>query len=242
MQNDNTLNLGELASYLGWSTRFIEGLVRGEKLPSHNRDGQLVFRRDEIIEWLDRKIQTLDAARVVELDLKFEHDLLQTGVFKQQRPDQLTAQLPLEGILIDTPVDTKSAVLRTLVDLAWHSGRLLDREHLHASLLERESLISTALPGGIAICHPRRPLPGAIQELLLVFMRTAGAVDFGAPDGQPTRLYFLLCAPDDQSYLHSLARLSRILHATNVLDDLTSASTPEAVYGVLSEAERVIKR
>lgn len=231
------LSIGQLAAYLGWSTRFIEGLVRGERLPAMEIDGQWRFRRDDVVDWLERKIQTLDAAHVTELEHKMESVLLANGVFRvPHRMDRLASRLPLKGIALDVPLTAKSQVLRSLADLGEATGLLLDRDHLLASLIDRESLCSTALPGGVALCHPRRPIPLAIERQFLCFLRTAAPVDFGAEDGEGTSLFFLLCAPDDRSHLHGLARLARILHggATGLLGKAASSVELSAVF---AEAE-----
>ena len=67
---NDALTIGEVAASFGWSTRFVEALVRGEKIPGLEINGTHYFRRDDIIDWLDQKIQTLDAARLGELERK----------------------------------------------------------------------------------------------------------------------------------------------------------------------------
>lgn len=235
-----TINIGQLSAYLGWSPRFLEGLVRGENLPGLEIDGQWRFRRDDVVDWLEQKIQTLDTARVSELEAKMESSLLADGTFLTTRTDRLTSRLPLKGITLDVPLATKADVLRALAILAEATGLLYDRDHLLASLVDRESLCSTAMPGGVALCHPRRPIPSIIQRQFLCFLRTAAPVDFGSEDGEGTTLFFLLCTPDDRSHLHGLARLARVLHC-ETLDALKTASSSDEVVTVLANAESQIR-
>lgn len=230
------ITIGQLASYLGWSTRFIEGLVRGERLPGLEIDGQWRFRRDDVVDWLEQKIQTLDTARISELEAQMESSLLADGTFRTIRTDRLTSRLPQKGIALDAQVSNKAGLLRALATVAEATGLLFDREHLLASLVDRESLCSTAMPGGVALCHPRRPIPSIIERQFLCFLRTAAPVDFAAEDGEGTSLFFLLCTPDDRSHLHGLARLARILHG-NTLDLLRAATTAEDIITVLAAAE-----
>jgi len=233
------LTIGQLAAYLGWSPRFIEGLVRGEHLPGLEIDGQWKFRRNDVVDWLEQKIQTLDTTHVSELENTMETSLLADGVFRTTRTDRLTSRLPLQGIALDVQLTTKSDVLRELTALAEATGLLLDKDHLLASLVDRESLCSTAMPGGVALCHPRRPLPSVIQRQFLCFLRAAAPVDFGAEDDEGTSVYFLLCAPDARSHLHGLARLARILQG-NTLEDLKSATSAENILAILAAAEAKI--
>lgn len=230
------LTIGQLAVYLGWSTRFIEGLVRGERLPGLEIDGQWRFRRNDVVDWLEQKIQTLDTARVSELETRMESSLLADGIFRTVRTDRLTSRLPQEGIRIDADLDSKSSVLHALTDLAESTGLLVDKEYLLASLVDRESLCSTAIPGGLALCHPRRPIPLAIRKQFLCLLRTSHPVDFGAEDGEGTSIFFLLCTPDDRSHLHGLARLARILQGDTIAQ-LQSATTPDEILTALADAE-----
>ncbi len=232
----DSVTIGELASSFGWSTRFVEGLVRGERLPSIEVDGQLRFRRDEIVDWLQQKIHTLDSARVSDLEGNLESNLLEDGTFATRRSDRLASRLPLKGIALDLEIGSKQEVLRTLVDLADATGLLLDRDFLLASLVDREALCSTALPGGVALCHPRRPVPSAISRQFVCFLRTRTPVDFGAEDGEGTSLFFLLCTPDDRSHLHGLARLARVLHKGG-LTHFQNAETAEDLKNALATLE-----
>lgn len=234
------LTIGQLAAYLGWSTRFIESLVRGERLPGLEIDGQWRFRRDDVVDWLEQKIQTLDTAHVTELETKLESSLVADGVFRNpHRIDRLASRLPQKGIALDVPLSTKADVLRALVDLAESTGLLFDKEYLLAALVDRESLCSTALPGGVALCHPRRPIPLAIERQFLCFLRTSAPVDFGAEDGEGTSLFFLLCTPDDRSHLHGIARLARILHG-GAIETLSKATNSEEVVTAFADAEAKI--
>ena len=230
------ISIGQLAAYLGWSTRFIEGLVRGEQLPGLESNGQWRFRRDDVVDWLEQKIQTLDAARVSELEAKMESSLLADGTFRTNRADRLTSRLPLKGIALEVQAGSKADLLRSLATVAEATGLLFDREHLLASLIDRESLCSTAMPGGVALCHPRRPVPSIIERQFLCFLRTTSPVDFGADDGEGSSLFFLLCTPDDRSHLHGLARLARILHGST-LELLKAAVTTEDILSILATAE-----
>ena len=118
--------------------------------------------------------------------------------------------------------------------------RISDKQHLLDSLIDREALCSTAMPGGVALCHPRRPIPSIIERQFLTLLRTERPVDFGAEDGEGTTLFFLLCTPDDRSHLHGLARLARVLNARN-LEALRNASDSAEVLAILADAEAAVQ-
>jgi nitrogen PTS system EIIA component len=225
------LTLGEVAANFGWTVRFVERLAATDQLPGVRVEGQWRFRRDELIDWLDQKVQTLEPARIADLEHKLEEEL-QTA----SRRTHLAPRLSPESIGLDVRVTGKTDVLKELVALAEKSGMLVDRAPLHAALLERESLFSTALPGGVAICHPRRPVPNLVRRTLLAFLRTEQPVPFGAEDGSSTQLFFLIAAIDDRAHLYALARLSRVLRGST-LEMLRLARTPNDIISVIQQRE-----
>lgn len=233
------ITIDQLAVYLGWSTRFIEGLVRDAHLPSVGTDGQRCFRLNDVLDWVEQNMQTLDTIPVTQLETKMESSLLADGIFRTTRTDRLASRLPLTGIALNVPVTNKPDLIRSIGSLAEATGLLFDKDELISTLVDRESLCSTAMPGGVALCHPRRPIPSIIERQFLCFLRTATPVDFGAEDGEGTSLFFLLCTPDDRSHLHGLARLARILHG-GTLGLLKSAATPQDILAILADAESKI--
>lgn len=240
MSNTEFLTLGEVATFLGWSPRIVERLAVGGSLPGTETDGQWRFRRDDLIDWLDRKLQTLDAARIAELEHRLEEEMEEEGMLARPHPTLLTTKLRPEGIMLNSTVTRKDAMLKELVALAERTGGVLNAGQLHASLVERETLLSTALPGGVAICHPRRPLALALRDnALLCFARARRAIPFGAEDGRPTQLFFLYCASDERMHLHGLARLVRVLDdATR--DALRKVETAAALIPLIHAREDAI--
>jgi mannitol/fructose-specific phosphotransferase system IIA component (Ntr-type) len=97
---------------------------------------------------------------------------------------------------------TKASVLRDLVALAEKTGQLNDPKTLVDSLEAREELCSTAMPGGFALPHLRTQEPYLFETSFLVVGRPIQPIHFGAPDGEPTQLFFLICCQDDRLHLH----------------------------------------
>jgi mannitol/fructose-specific phosphotransferase system IIA component (Ntr-type) len=135
---------------------------------------------------------------------------------------------------------TKASVLRDLVALAEKTGHLNDPKTLLASLEAREELCSTAVPGGFALPHPRAHDPYLFETSFMVVGRPIQEIHFGAPDGQPTHLFFLICCQDDRLHLHTLARLCLIAQKTKVLDRLREAPDAQTMRDALIAAEQEI--
>jgi PTS system nitrogen regulatory IIA component len=102
---------------------------------------------------------------------------------------------------------------------------------------QREELMTTALPNGVAIPHPRRPMRAALGESVVAYGRTASGIPFGAPRGALTDVFFLVCCRDDRTHLRVLARLTRLLTRPDFLDELRAAEMPADAYRVITLAE-----
>jgi mannitol/fructose-specific phosphotransferase system IIA component (Ntr-type) len=96
------------------------------------------------------------------------------------------------------------------------------------------------VPGGFALPHPRSHEPYLFEVSFLVVGRPIQEIHFGAPDGLPTQLFFLLCCQDDRLHLHTLARLCLIALKTKALDQLRDAADAQTMRDVLMAAEQEI--
>jgi PTS system nitrogen regulatory IIA component len=126
-----------------------------------------------------------------------------------------------------------------LVKLADRTGLLYDGQGLLQAVEERESLCSTALPNGVAIPHPRQPMPYASAEPLICVARASRGIGFGAPKGELSRIFFLICCHDDRYHLHVLARLMRIVDEMTV-DLLLHVESREELLEALIAKEKKI--
>lgn len=111
------------------------------------------------------------------------------------------------------------------------------RQTLLRALQEREQLHSTGIGDGIALPHARNALVGLVDRPLIVVGRHAAGIPYGAIDGVPARLFFLLIAPTVTQHLAILARLSRLLRDPKLRQHLLAANRPEEVIALIREAE-----
>ncbi len=132
----------------------------------------------------------------------------------------------------------REEILRGLAAALFRARRLPgDRRRLVARLAAREKMGSTAVGDGAAIPHCR--LRGLEEPALLLGLAPSG-VPFGAPDGRPVRLFFLLATSreDPASGLKVLASVARLLRARpGLADRLTPCATPSAALAILAEEE-----
>jgi PTS system nitrogen regulatory IIA component len=226
------MTIQEVAKLLGADARRVERMARRGQIPCQKVGGQFRFNRAEITEWLQRHMGAMSHDHLAEVD---------AGITTQrQTPQDESIVAPLlrpEAVTTNLGSRTKNSTLRELVALAEQTGLVLDTRALVEAVIHREELYSTALEGGVAIPHPRRPLPEALAGPLLVVARTSQGIAFGAPDGRLTDLFFLIASQDDRHHLHILARLCRMLRDEKFVAKLEAAETREEMIELLKDRE-----
>jgi nitrogen PTS system EIIA component len=229
-----TLELGEASDYLHLTRRELEQLVKTEDIPYRQRGGRIVFLRGELDAWASQRILGLPAKRLADYHRQSTHGT--RGVFEH---DALVPELLRPGYIAAALASkTKNSVIRDLVAFAQKTGRVLDPAELLASVEAREELCPTALPGGLALLHCRNHEPYRFDGSFLVLGRTVQEIHFGAPDGRPTWLFFLICCQDERLHLHTLARLCLMAQKTDIIPQLLTLPGPAAMFEAMVAAEQ----
>src|SRR5262249_53721736 len=133
---------------------------------------------------------------------------LERGDSRSDDQEPLVSVLLSEAtIAVPLAATTRASVLKELVALAEQTWQVYDPEAILQAIRQREEMASTGLPSGVAIPHPRRPLPNALGESVMAYGRTGSGIPFGASGGTLTDIFFLVCCRDDRTHLQVLARL-----------------------------------
>ena len=229
-----SMSLEEFADLVGMDPREVQREADHGQLPGRRVGGKWRFNRVQVHEWLESHMLTLPEERLQALDRVI-------GRITQTDSTTVTGLIGLEGIDLDLRAATKTSVLRELVNLADRTGLLYDKKELFEALRQREDAGSTALPHGLAIPHPAKPMPYTTAEPLICVARLANPVAFSAPDGALTRLFFLICSHDSDGHLHVLARLMRMLNDATI-DTLRAVNDPGEMLQLLIEREKLIAK
>ena len=139
-------------------------------------------------------------------------------------------------VFSNVPGSSREEVLMELATLVADRGYAPDARELARRLLERERLGCTGLGSGIAIPHCKLP---DIDRVAVAVASTQNPIDFGAPDGRPVDLVFLVVSPANgaAAHLQALARVSRLLRVPGVAEGLRQADSRERLLDVIREAE-----
>jgi PTS system nitrogen regulatory IIA component len=145
----------------------------------------------------------------------------------------LATLLAPERILLDVSAASKDNLYEEV------GARLADALHvpaktITASLLAREKLGSTGLGQGVAIPHGR--IKG-LKQAFGCFVRTRAPVPFGAPDGLPVQLIFVLLVPEHATDLHLqiLSELAQCLGDKSFRERLQTLTDPSAIYQLFAQ-------
>jgi PTS system nitrogen regulatory IIA component len=203
-----TLKLDDVARSLDVSSSTVERWIRQGRVP---------IRREGVICRLDKAVMDRWAR---DHSLTFappETGRVQEG--KDALPQTLTAAISAGGTLYDCPGRTAREALRGAADrMAFLTAA--QQEILYENLMERESLASTGVGKGVAIPHPRQPIPAFPESPVIVTCFLERPVDFKAVDDRPVFVMFLLLSPTVKAHLHLLSRLSFCLRDPAFIDFL----------------------
>lgn len=214
----------------------VEQLVKNRDIPFERHGDRLVFRKVEIDVWASPRILGMESRRLAEYHRKSSQGAQQIVQNAAIMPEMIQPSYIGPALT----AKTKASVLRQMVALAEKTGRVCDSEALLEGLEAREELCSTGIPGGLALLHARNPESYLFESSFLSVGRTIQQIPFGAPDGRPTDLFFLIGCPDDRMHLHTLARLCLMAQKTDLLALLRQAPDAAAMCECMLASEQAV--
>ncbi len=129
---------------------------------------------------------------------------------------------------------SRDEVISSLAGLMSRSPNLKDKDAFLKDVLSRERLVTTGVGHGVAFPHAKSD---AVRNVIFAFGRTTGGIDFGALDGQPVRLVFLIGAPKQlepsRVYLNLMARLSFLMKSEDNRSALLSTDSVAEVMKLI---------
>lgn len=228
-------DLTGLATYLHLDLVQVRRMAERGKIPGRRIGGDWRFNPAEIHHWLEERIALADQE---------ERGRIEEALEKRRDPasDVVSVEALLHVPAIETPLParTKTSVVDEMVQLGVRTGLLWDPDKMAEAVRQREELYPTAIEGGVALLHPRRPMSSILGGPFLALGRTPRGIPFGDPNGGLTDLFFLICSMDDGGHLRTLARLSRLLGTPGLLDELREAPDAIGMREVLIECEQTL--
>jgi PTS system nitrogen regulatory IIA component len=225
-------DLETLARYLHLTPQQVIKLAERGHLPGRKIGGEWKFAKPDIHQWFENRIGLSDEEELVLV----ESVLQRSAPLEDEQEIRISELLPAEAIAIPLYARTRSAVIDGMADLAAGTGWLWDPKAMADAVRSREEMHPTALENGVALMHPRRPMPKILAQPFLALGCTSSGIPFGS-DCPLTDVFFLICSADDRGHLHTLARLSRLLTIPGFLNQLHQVQDAKTAHQLIVEAE-----
>ena len=149
---------------------------------------------------------------------------------------QITDLLKPQSILLNADPVTKADAIYTLGELMDKGGHLTDKAEYLKAVFAREESGSTGLGDGIATPHAKS---AGVKEAGLAAMVVPNGVDFEALDGQPSRLFFMIAAPEGAADTHVevLSKLATMVIDPDFKNALIQAATVDRFLELITAKE-----
>lgn len=225
--------LEQAAEHVNMAPNDLKHAAQRGEVEAAERAGAWFFEHRALDEWAQRNLLAVPSR-----DLNARHRSM-----ADDRRRAGTENWSIAGLFSADTVDlsvrakAKGGLLRDMTDLAVKSGKVYDAEALFKELVAREEAASTAIGEGVALLHPRFHDPYLFEESFVAYGRCERPVFFGAPDGEATRHFFLICSTDHRAHLHILARLAVLAHGSGLIEQLDAAVDADGALEAIRSCE-----
>jgi PTS system nitrogen regulatory IIA component len=230
---EEDFDIAGLAAYLHLDPAQVARLAERGKIPGRRVSGQWRFAQADVRSWMEKQIGLSDEAELTKME-----DALDRSAGAESRVS-IAELLPVEAMAVPLPSRTRTAVVTDIVEVAARTGWLWNPDKMAEAVRSREAMHPTALENGVALLHPRRPMPSILGQSFIAFGRTIHGIPFGARE--LTDLFFLILATEDAGYLRVLARLSRMIGDADFLARLREAPDAAEARRVIGEREKELE-
>ena len=135
-------------------------------------------------------------------------------------------------IALDLKAQSKEEVFNELIETLYAQGRISDKEQFLADIKAREELGNTGFEEGVALPHAKSA--AVIEPAVVIGVHKTG-IDYGAEDGLPSKLFFMIASPDggDNHHIEVLAELSSKLIEPGFIEQFLNAPDNHAALQLL---------
>lgn len=140
-------------------------------------------------------------------------------------------------IALDLQASSKEDVFHELIEILHSQGRISDRDQFLTDIKAREELGNTGFEEGIALPHAKS---AAVIEPAVVIGISRKGIEYGAEDGMPSKLFFMIASPDggDNHHIEVLAELSSKLIEDGFIDRFLAAENNQQALDLLLEKQQ----
>ncbi|SHO55872.1 PTS fructose transporter subunit IIABC [Vibrio quintilis] len=137
-------------------------------------------------------------------------------------------------IHLDLKAASKEEVFSELISILYRQGCINDPVRFLADIEAREVLGNTGFEDGVALPHAKSP---AVVKPAVVIGVSQQGVEYGADDGKPSRLFFMIASPEGgaEHHIEVLAELSSKLIEDGFIEQFLQVTSSEEALALLLE-------
>ncbi len=217
----NLLTLAEIANYLKVAEKTVLRMIQKDEIPCVKIASQWRFDKGLIDDWILNKMNTIHTDDLTNL-MQMDPDSVPLS--------RLTSE---EFILTELAPGDAESVLRALSKPLVEAGLVNDHDAFVIKLLSRENMISTGLGNGVAMPHIRNPRENTSHRPVIVIGICKDGIEFGAIDGKPVKLFFLIYTNNEIAHLRIIAKINTFLRNNVDFNEFLTAKSAKDVLRIL---------
>ncbi len=229
------LKIKDVSTLLHVSEEAIEKLIEQNNIPFYRLNDEFRFNRTEIENWVIE--HSLDSS-----EDKLSH-FLKSNDGKARggtQPFSFFRAIHRGLVIRNVPGDTKQEIIKlAMQQIAQNLD--LDAEGLTELLLDRETLMPTALNKGIAVPHTRDFLLSEAYDIVAIVYPDQ-PIEYGALDEEPVHTLFFLFACQDKRHLNLLAKIAHFCSAEENTRFLKKQPDKEDILQYIKEWESKLQQ
>lgn len=227
------LELEKLAQCLQLPADTLDRWIRQGRIPVKKIDGFCDFKKDVLGSWALK--------HHIHFSIDESPPFSDAIVYKSGEETTLLSAMIRGGVHAGLGGNTVEDVLKQVVTRVPMISEAEQRSLLE-KLIERERLTSTGIGKGVAIPHPRNPLPGDGRDAMIVSCFLDNKIDFKSIDHKPVGVLFLMVCPTVKTHLFLLSHLSFCLRDDSFIALLNSQPPANEFFKAVDILENRIEK
>lgn len=220
------LRLYKLAKCLNTTPDTVERWIRQGRIPVRKKGNQCIYNSTVLKKWAN------------ENNLSFVMPETASEKTPKKTDENLYSAMKRGGVLYEIPGDSVEDALSAAVNQIDCLHTVEQQKTLLQNLVARETLMSTGIGNGIAIPHPRKPLPYKEIPAFITTCFLRNRIDFHAVDNKPVYVMFIIACPTSKLHLYLLSRLSFCLQNDEFTKLLSDVPDPDTFFTKVQEFQK----
>ena len=143
-------------------------------------------------------------------------------------------------ICLELKATSKEALFDEMAQMLARDGAVSDQQQFVKDIWAREQLDCTGFEQGVALPHAKSK---AVSRPAIAIGVSRQGIEYGAEDGKPTQLIFMIASPDGGAnhHIEVLAELSTRLLEPGFIEQMKAATTVEQALTLLKQGPKAEK-